>query len=37
MSQKWQNTSPVIAKEDLGKAILAVYIASKDDLAVFHY
>jgi len=31
---KWQNNSPVIAKE--GKAVLSVYIAAKDVLATFH-
>ena len=29
--------SPVTVKEDKGKAILAIYIAAKDDLAALHY
>ena len=35
MSQKWRNASPVIAKEDWGKAILGVYIAAKDVYPAF--
>ena len=34
---KMANFMPVIAKEDWAKAILAVYIAAKDVLAVLHY
>ena len=29
MCGKWQNASPVIAKQDLDKIVLAVYIAAK--------
>ena len=36
MSGKWQNVSPVIAKEGSGKAVLSVYIAAKDVLATLH-
>ena len=30
MGGKWQNASPVIAKEDQGKVALSIYIAAKD-------
>ena len=37
MGEKWQNVSPVIAKEDLGKAVLAIFIAAQDVLPALHY
>ena len=37
MGGKWLNAPPVIAKEDLGKAVLTVYKAAKDVLAAPHY
>ena len=37
MGGKWQYASPVTAKEDQDKAVLAIYIAAKDILATLHY
>jgi len=34
---KWQNVSPVLGKEGLGKAVLSIYIAAKDILATLHF
>ena len=36
MGGKWQNASPITAKQDQDKALLAIYIAAKHILAAFH-
>ena len=36
MGGKWQNASPVRAKQEYNKAVLVVYIAAKDVLAAIH-
>ena len=37
MAGKWRNALPVTAKEDQGKAVLAIYITVEDILSPLRY